>query len=122
MDLNKKTFIIYIATITLEITIDLVCNAQITLLKVKKAFFTILAEYFDFANVFSKNLVAVLSEFTQINTHTINPKESKQRLYEFIYSVGLSELETSKPYIKTNLANNFIYLFKSLTSALILFN
>ena len=32
------------------------------------------------------------------------------------------ELEILKTYIKTNFANGFIRLFKSLTSALILFN
>ena len=76
----------------------------------------------DFANIFSKRFTVVLLEHTEIKTYTINLEDSKHLPYKTIYSLRPIELETLKTYIKTNLANDFIYPSKSPTDALILFN
>lgn len=91
-------------------------KAQIALLKADEAFVTISIEYSDFTNVFSKKLAVELSEYTKIITHAIDLKDGKQLLYGPIFSLRPVVLETLKPYIKTNLINGFIRLFKSLTT------
>ena len=63
-----------------------------------------------------------LLEHTEINTHTIDLEEGKQLPYGPIYSLGPLELEILKTYIKTNLANGFIYLSKSPVDTSILFD
>ena len=57
-----------------------------------------------------------------MNEHTIKLEEGKQPLFGSIYSLGPVELETLKTYIKTNLANGFIWPSKSPTGAPILFD
>ena len=79
-------------------------------------------EYSDYSNVFSAENTAELPENTRINEHAIKLEESKQPLFGPIYSLGLVELETFKTYIKTNLANGFIWPSKSPVGALILFD
>ena len=63
-----------------------------------------------------------LLENLGINKYAIKLEEDKQLLFRFIYSLRLVELEILKTYIKTNLVNNFIWLSKSPTGALILFD
>lgn len=81
----------------------------------------ILTGYPDFAHVFSKKLVELPLENTDINNHTIKLVNSKQPLYEPIYSLKLVELESLNTYIETNLANNFIQPYKFSVGALIFF-
>ena len=57
-----------------------------------------------------------------MNKHTIKLEESKQPPIRSIYSLESVELKTLKIYIKINLANNFIRLFKSPARAFILFD
>ena len=57
-----------------------------------------------------------------MNEHAIELEEGKQPPFGPIYSLGPVELETLKTYIKTNLANNFIWPSKSPAGAPILFN
>ena len=57
-----------------------------------------------------------------MNDYAIKLEESKQPPFEPIYSLGLVELEILKTYIKANLANGFIWLFKSPAGAFILFD
>ena len=78
------------------------------------------AKYLDFADVFSKKLANVFLEQTRANEHVIELEEGKQPLYGPIYSLGPVELETLKTFIKTNLANGFIRVLKSLANASIL--
>ena len=80
------------------------------------------AEYFNYSNVFSAEYVAELPENTGMNEYAIKLEEGKQPLFGPIYSLGLVELEILKIYIKTILANGFIWPFKSPARALILFN
>lgn len=119
---DEKVFVIHVATITSEMAIHLVHEAQIALLKGKKALVTVPAEYSDFADVLSEKLVRVLPEHTEIKTHTINLKKGKQPPYRPTYSLGLVELKTLKTYIETNLVNSFIYPSKSPAGTLILFD
>ena len=83
--------------------------------------FTILAEYPDFANVFSENSANVLPEQTKVNEHAIKLEEGKQLSYERIHSLGPVKLKAFKTYIKTNLANGFIKALKLPADASILF-
>ena len=57
-----------------------------------------------------------------MNEHAIELKKGKQLFFGPIYSLGPIELKTLKTYIKTNLANGFIYPSKFLTRALIPFD
>ena len=63
-----------------------------------------------------------LSENIEMNEHAIELEEGKQLFFGPIYSLGPVELEILKTYIETNLANGFIYFFKSPAGASILFN
>lgn len=72
-------------------------------------------------DVFSLNLTAELLKYTGIKDLTIKLIDGKQSPYRPIYSLGMVELETLKTYIKINLANGFIRLFKSLIDIPILF-
>ena len=79
----------------------------------------IMAKYFNYNNVFLvKNIVELLKN-TRINNHIIKLKKNKQLLFGFIYNLRPVEVETLKIYIKTNLANGYIQLFKFSTKVLI---
>lgn len=93
LDLDKKAFVMHIATITSRMTIHLEWKAQIASLKAKIAPVSMPAEYSDFANIFSKELTAVLSKHTKINTHAIDLEEDKHLPYGLVYSLGPMELE-----------------------------
>ena len=57
-----------------------------------------------------------------MNEYSIKLEEGKQSIFGPIYSLDLVELETLKIYMKTNLANGFIWPFKSPAGASILFD
>ena len=63
----------------------------------------------------------MLPKYTKINQHTIKLINVKESSYVLIYSLELVELKRLKIYIKTNLANDFICLSKSLASTFVLF-
>ena len=102
-----------------KMTIHLAQEAQIALLLAKKV--TVLVKYSDFADIFWKKSAEVLPEYTRINKHVIKLENSKQPLYEPIYSLGPMVLKTPKTYIKIYLANSFIWSLKSPANAPILF-
>lgn len=112
LDENIKTFVIHISSLDLrlKITIHLAKNAQITLLLAKKV--TVLAKYLNFADVFLKKSIEILSKFTKANKHAIELEKSKQPPYGPIYSLELVEFKTLKTYIKTDLTNDFIKVSK----------
>lgn len=56
----------------------------------------------------------MLPKYTKVYIYGINLKKSKQLPYRPIYSLRLVQLKTLKTYLKINLANNFINLFKFL--------
>ena len=78
-------------------------------------------KYLDFTYVFLKKLWNVFLKRTGANQHAIELEEGKQQPYGPIYSLEPVELETLKIYIKTNLANGFIWASKSPSGAPILF-
>ena len=63
-----------------------------------------------------------LSEYIKMNNHAIKLKKDKQLLFESISSLNLVELKILKTFIKTNLVHSFIWLFKSIIGAFILFD
>ena len=82
----------------------------------------VLAEYFNYKNVFSVEKAAEFPENTRINEYSIKLEKSKQPPFGPIYSLGPIKLEILNTYIEINLANGFICPFKSPTKASILFN
>ena len=82
----------------------------------------VLAEYSDFADVFSPDLASELPKHTGINDYAIELVDGQQPPYGPIYSLGPVELETLKAYIETNLVKGFIRPFKSPAGAPILFD
>ena len=95
---------------------------QISGLIAEEAPTKVLAEYSDFADVFSPDLAFELPEHTGINNYAIKLVEGQQPPYWSIYSLGPIELETLKAYIETNLANGFIRPLMSPVGAPILFD
>ena len=80
------------------------------------------AEYSDYSNIFSVKNAVEHPGNTGIYEYAIEIKENKQSLFRPIYSLGPMELEILKTYIKTNLANGFIWPFKSPAGTPILFD
>ena len=78
-----------------------------------KAFTEVPVKYSDYSNIFSAENVAELLENITINEHAIKLEEDKQSPFNTIYKLRPVELETLKTYIKTNLANGFIWPSKS---------
>lgn len=97
-------------------------KAQIRALIFDDASIIILVECFNYNNVFLVEYVVELSKHTRMNNYSIKLKEGKQLSFSPIYSLEPIELETLKTYIKTNLANDFIYSFKSSTRVPIFFD
>ena len=120
MDEKSETFVLHIASFNLAPGIHLDRAAQISSLLTEKV--KIPDKYSDFTNVFSKEKALVLPEHTELNKHAINLENGKQPPYGPIYSLGPVELKTLKIYIKTHLKIGFIWPFKSLAGAPILFN
>lgn len=58
--------------------------------------------------------MAKLLKYSGTNNHTIDLVKDELFLYRPIHNLRLVELESLKIYIKINVANNFIELYKSL--------
>lgn len=118
---DDETFVVHIATTSVKTAsnVYLSWQAQIMSLKVKEI--TIFLEYTDYTNIFSSDSATELSKHTGIKNHPINLVDDKQPPFGLIYNLKLVELEMLKTYIKANLANGFIWPFKSLADAPILF-
>ena len=98
--------------------IHLVWNIQIALLLIKKI--TILAKYLHLLNIFSKISAINIPKYSSLNENIINLEKYKWLSDKPISNFIFIELENSITSIKTNLANNFIRLFKSFAKDLIL--
>lgn len=120
LDLEDRTFVVYVVSSVSFKNIYLFCKIPIALLKTNKTPTTVFLKYFNFADVFSPKLVAKLSEYIEINNHTINLVDGKKPSYRPIYNLKPMELDILNIYIETNLVNGFIRFFKSLTSTPIL--
>ena len=120
LDENFETFVVHIVFLNLTPGLHPNRAAQIASLLTKKV--KILEEYLDFVNVFSEEKTLVLPECIRLNKYTIKLKDGKQPPYWLIYNLDTLKLKTLKIYTKTHLKTGFIWLFKSLAGALILFD
>lgn len=80
-----------------------------------------MAKYLKFLDIFLKKKAFVLLKLIKLNQYAIKLEKSKKLSYELIYSLKLEKVKIFKIYIKINLANSFIWPFKSLVNAFILF-
>ena len=127
-----EAYVVYVASLSstslasfgsIPLNVHPFWRPQIFGLIVKEALTKIPAKYSDFADVFSPDLASGLPKHTGINDYALQlVHEYQQPPYGPIYSLKPIELEILKTYIKTNLANGFIRLSKSLASAPILFD
>ena len=131
LDPEHGTYVVHVGLVSsnalpsfspLELDIHPFRRPQVSGLIAKEAPTKVPAEYSDFTDVFSSDLASELSKHIGINNHAIKLVDGQQPPYGSIYSLELVELETLKAYIETNLANEFIRLFKSLAGAPILFD
>ena len=116
---NFEAFVMHVSFLRLRMSIHLARKAQLALLLIKEVIVPV--EYLDFADVFSEKSANVLPKQIGANEHVIKLEEGKQLPYGGMYSLEPVELEIFKTYIKTNLANGFIWTSKSLAGAPILF-
>ena len=119
LDENVEDFVMHVSSLRSRMTIHPAREAQLALLLAKQV--TVPTKYSDFADVFLEKSANVLLELTGANEHLIKLEKGKQTPYGLIHNLGPVELETLKTYIKTNLANGFIWTSKSPAGALILF-
>lgn len=82
---------------------------------------TIPTKYLDIISVFLSHFVVNLPEYTSINNYSINLIDNKKLSYSLIYNLKLVDLGYLRIYIKNNLANRYIKLFKFFIIILILF-
>ena len=128
LDLEHESYVVHVGLVSSDelpsslLDVHPSRRLQLSGLIAEEAPTKVLAEYLDFADVFSPDLASELPEHTGINNHAIDLVDSQQPPYGPIYSLGPVELETVKAYIETNLANGFIRLSKSSASTPILFN
>ena len=118
LDENFKTFVIYVAILEVTTimpiyslrTFQVYGSIKFTIaaLQWNKTLTKILAEYFDYANIFLTNLAMELPKNTSINKHTIELIKRKQLLYKSIYVLSPMKLETLKTYIENYLKTRFI--------------
>lgn len=76
LNLFKKAFIVYIVYFDRKILIYSAWKARIILLLIKKI--TVLAEYLDFIDIFSKKSAVKFFEHSDINKYLINLELGKQ--------------------------------------------
>lgn len=84
-DINNKTsFLIYVAILAsfnLGLEINLFHIAQIASVKTDKISISVFLEYINLLNVFYKDLIAKISEYTKINNYRIQLPKSQQLSY-----------------------------------------
>ena len=132
LDPEYKTYVIYVVSLSFTpfiaslsstlLNVHPLWKPQISGLIADKAFTKIPNKYANFVDVFFSNLTSKPPKHNKINDYSIKLIDRQQPLYKPIYSLGPVELETSKVYIETNLANGFIRSSKSPTGIPILFN
>lgn len=78
-------------------------------------------KYTNIVNVFSLDFAIKLLKHIKINNYLINLVNSEQAFYKFSYNLKLVKLKQLKTCNKTNLAINFITLFKFFINVFIFF-
>lgn len=78
-DENTKTFVIYVATLSVALTMQVYPfrQTQVGLLLVNKAFIKILSKYSNYTDVFLFNLVVELPGNMRMNEHAIKLIKAK---------------------------------------------
>ena len=71
-----------------------------------------MAKYFNYNKIFLIKYITKLLKDIYINNYIIKLKKDNQLFLRLIYSLKLIKLEILEFYIKINLANKFIKLFK----------
>ncbi len=77
-------------------------------------------EYHDFLDVFSCELMNILSE-RRLYDHKIQLQKSKTSIFESLYDMSQDELQVLKKYLKNNLIKDFIQVSSSFAISSILF-
>jgi len=77
-------------------------------------------EYHDFLDVFSRELINILSE-RRLYDHKIQLQKSKTSIFESLYDMSQDELRVLKKYLKNNLIKDFIQVSSFLAISSILF-
>lgn len=113
----NNTFVMYMASL-FSINHP---SQEALIASIKMGKINVLTKYLDFINIFFSDFATELLEHTSINNHPIKLIKGQQSSYGPIYSLEPIEIKTLKPYIKSNLANRFIRLFKCPAGVLILF-
>ncbi len=80
----------------------------------------LLLEYHDFLDVFSRELMNILSE-RRFYDHKIQLQKSKTSIFESLYDMSQDELRILKKYLKNNLIKDFIQVSSFFAISLILF-
>lgn len=88
---------------------------------IEKVLNNIIAKYSNFTDISLLKFATKFSKYTKIKNYFIKLIINQQSSYRPIYSLEPVELKILKTYIKTNLANSFIYSFKFLARTFILF-
>ncbi len=84
-------------------------------------FVTLLSfEYHDFLDVFSRELMNILSE-RHLYDHKIQLQKSKTSIFESLYDMSQDELRILKKYLKNNLIKDFIQVSSFFVISSILF-
>ena len=79
---NNETFVVHVVALAKPTTMPIYffCQVQVAMLMSERT--RILAEYFEFSNVFSSDSAAELLEHTRINDYLINLLDNKQPPYD----------------------------------------
>jgi len=80
----------------------------------------LLFEYHDFLDVFSCELMNILSE-RRLYDHKIQLQKNKTSIFESLYDMSQDELRVLKKYLKNNLIKDFIQVSSFFAISLILF-
>ena len=123
LNADSKTFVVHVAIQKREkMPVHSKKQAEIGAQLFDKALTAVPTKYFNYSNVFLVENAVKFPENIVMNEYIIKLEEDKPPPFGAIYSLGPVELEMLKTYIKTNLANSFIRLFKSPAGALIFFD
>lgn len=109
LNLNAETIVIYVLALKIKTLVNLLKN------------FIIAAKYLNYDNIFLIEFGAKFLKHNN-NNYAIKLENNKQLFYNPIYSLETIELKILKAYIKTNLANGFIWFSKLFANIPILFN
>lgn len=121
--LKDEIFIVYIIFFAnSNLDIHLFCKTQLTFFFTDKTLIVISSNCINFTNMFFLKFATKLPKYIKMNNFPNNLIDGQQLPhYEHIYSLRSIKFKILKMYIKTNLANNFIWNSKLLVNTFIFF-